>query len=128
MQKDKLQKLAPVVGGVVLLLILVSLISGGGVRQSTPIEAAQTFVQALITGDDAMMDAVNRSGPLCHPTFDLMAHTAPRFAGYSLRDFTFTEKGNNIVVVASNDGVFLMGLEIVPVGKRFYFIDFRRQR
>lgn len=128
MQNDKLKKLVPVVIGLVAILISPSLSAGrGGIRQDTRIEAAQTFVQALIEGDDSAMDRVNRSGPLMHPTFDLMAHVAPRYAGRSLQDFTFTEIGN-VVRIESKDGKILTGLEIVRIGDKYFFVNFRRQR
>jgi hypothetical protein len=71
------------------LLISTVLVLLVGCGPKTQVEVAQDFVNALIHGDEGMLNQLNKSGPLEFPTQFLMEDRAPKFADKNIVDFTF---------------------------------------
>jgi hypothetical protein len=97
-----------------IFLILLSLVacSDGEKPQSSMQGTAETFVQALIDGDEKTVDKLNRDD--LNPTDYVMSDLAPKFSGLKLKDFTFeTDKDEQEVKVKHDnlDGIYWLTIE-----------------
>ena len=97
-----------------IFLLLLSLVacSEGEESQSTMHGTAESFVQALIDGDEKTVDKLNRDE--LNPTNYVMSDIAPKFTGLKLENFTFeTDKDEQEVKVKNDnlDGIYWLKIE-----------------
>jgi len=57
--------------------------SHNSVNNSTPVDTAKIFVEALIDGDNEKMNLINRSGEWNFPTDNLMSSSSAKYGKYS---------------------------------------------
>lgn len=114
----------------VLLLSLVLVVNGCSkekkIKNSTIEEAATTFVQALINGDEKTLEKVNRSDAFDFPTHFLMSDVAKKYADMNIKDYKFmADKDNSTVemIEKATDKTYKV-LKIEKIGDKYYFTDF----
>ncbi|TYQ18268.1 UNVERIFIED_CONTAM: hypothetical protein Cloal_0690 [Acetivibrio alkalicellulosi] len=94
-------------------------------NNSTPENAAKTFINALIRGDEEMLNKINRSDPFHYPTHYLLSDFASEYSNYKLSDFEIKvveEKKNKYKVsVQTYDEKINVWLRIDPIGGSYYF-------
>lgn len=97
-----------------IFLLSLSLVacSDGEKSQSSMQGTAETFVQALIDGDEKTVDKLNHDD--LNPTNYIMSDIAPKFSGLKLENFTFeTDKYEQEVKVKNDnlDGIYWLKIE-----------------
>ncbi|WP_377887529.1 hypothetical protein [Alkalihalobacillus sp. R86527] len=110
---------------VMLLGLLGMLLTGcGSIDQSSMESTAQTFVQAVIDGDEEVLNTINKSDEWSWPTNYVLSELGPDFSGRSLDEFTFTvNKERSLVMFESEDEEIKKAARFKPVGEKYYFMD-----
>jgi len=91
----------------IALMVAVSLLGCGcdRINQSSMKDTAKTFVQALINGDEKVLDKINKSDLFNAPTYFLMSDFAPDFADTKLSNYEFdvNEEANIVSVIREGE-------------------------
>jgi hypothetical protein len=95
-----------VAAAAVLVLVAVLAFRGDGLDNRSPEAVAALYVKAMVTGDSALMDKINRSGPLEFPTDMLMQDAVDyNWAQYDLAKFAYRRlPDGNVVEIIFPDG------------------------
>jgi hypothetical protein len=110
------------------VILCIFLSACNGVKNKTVEDTAETFVQALIDGDEEMLNEINKSDPLDFPTHYLISDYAPKFADYKVSDFQYgINEDEGIVEIQSKNDIdeLYYKISIVKIGKEYYFTGFR---
>ncbi len=109
-------------------LILSSVVlTGCGMQNGTPIDAAKTFTQAQISGDSKIMNQIDHSGPLEFPAQYILNEAYK--SGYNkcqISDFTFQQKSDSSVIVVGpkDKGINPVDLKFTKENGKYYFIGY----
>ncbi len=111
---------------IIVMLIVTALTACGGVKQGTMEDTAKTFVQALIDGNEDVLNEINKSGPMNFPTHYLMSDYAPEFADFKISDFSFdvNEEKEIVEIVKKGEEKAFKKLKISKIGDKYYFLGF----
>jgi len=90
-----------IIASILLTTALVLTGCGDGIANATPVQAARTTVQAMISGNEQTLKQIDKSNALDFPAqWMLEIATQQHFDTANLNDFTFTPVGGHKVRVS----------------------------
>lgn len=112
-----------------LMLIVVLMFTAIGcssIKNGTPEQAAETFMQAMIEGDEKVIDELNKSDVFMYPTHFLISEYCPKYADLNISDYDFkaNQKQNIVTMYDKSTGEDVLRLKISKIGDKYYFKGF----
>lgn len=110
--------------GLSLLLFTTFLLTACGepeIKNSSMEETAETFVQALIDGDEKVIDELNHDAQ--NPTSEIMQKHAPKFSGKNIEDIKFEvlkESDEVEIEYVDSDGSIRYWFTIEKIGEEYF--------